>query len=219
MSLIDNILEILWRLLVALGNVMAVFLSAIGKMAVAFWELLCDIEGLDWFTSRMNVFFEGVEEMWNSSLAQSLRDESMTFLTHMKNLIDGSRKARIWFFMILFLLLFFWFYPPYKWGPWYLYESGKASYYGSGFYFGKTSSGERFIPFTYTAAHRSLPMGATVKVVNKQSGSTVYVQINDRGPSAENRIIDVSKAAAKKLGIAEGGTAQVELYTRKRYGK
>lgn len=216
---IDNILEILWRLLKVLGTASYVFLATAWKIVSAFWDLLCGIDQLDWFTGRMNIFFEEIGELWDSSLILSLREESMSLLLHVKVQIDASRKARSWFFIILFAVLFFWFYPPYKWGPWYYHERGKASYYGTGFYFGKTASGERFIPFTYTAAHKTLPVGITVKVVNKENGNTVYVQINDRGPCAENRVIDLSKPAAKKLGIVANGTADVEIFTRKRYDK
>jgi len=216
---VDNILEILWRLLKLFGAASYAFLLALGKIARAFWELLCEIDQLDWFTGRMNVFFDEIGELWSSSLMLSMREESMSLMLNVKEHIDVSKKARSWFFIILSAVLFFWFYPPYKWGPWHFHESGRASYYGTGFYFGKTSSGERFMPFTYTAAHKTLPAGITVKVVNKENGNTVYVQINDRGPFAENRVIDLSKTAAKKLGIATDGTANVEIFTRKKYGK
>ncbi|HBC85535.1 MAG TPA: hypothetical protein DCZ94_01135 [Lentisphaeria bacterium] len=219
MNLIDNILEILWKLLQVLGTVVVSFLQVLWTILKSFWEFLCDIDQLSWFTERMNSFFEELVEIWDSSLVVSFREESVEFLSQLKSLVDRSKRGRYWFFAVLFILIFFWSYPPYKWGPWYYYESGKASYYGTGFYFNRTAGGERFVPFTYTAAHRTLPVGITVKVINKENGNLVYVQINDRGPCAENRVIDLSKSAAKKLGITDKGTARVEIYTRKRYGK
>ena len=80
-----------------------------------------------------------------------------------------------------------------------LAESGIASVYA---YDGdKTASGERANPKALTAAHRTLPFGSTVKVTNKNNGRVVYVRINDRGPFKRGRIIDVTPAAASKLGF------------------
>ncbi|GEM_PF-4243753 len=219
MKILDNIFELLWRLMQMLAGILSLVLKILWDMLKAFWEFLCDIESLSWFTEWMNKVFEELLFAWDSSLFLSIREESLEFLSQLKELIDRSKNARKWFFIIFFVMLFFWTYPPYMWGPWYYHESGKASYYGTGFYFNRTAGGERFVPFTYTAAHKTLPVGATVKVVNMENGRTVYVQINDRGPCADNRVIDLSKSAAKELGISETGTARVEIYTRKRYGK
>ncbi|MFA6566986.1 MAG: septal ring lytic transglycosylase RlpA family protein [Victivallales bacterium] len=219
MRFIDNILEILWNLLGVLGKVASFLLSVAVKILAAFWDFLCGVRGLRRFTDRMNVFFRGTENAWNSSLAVVFREGISGFFLHLKNLIETSRRVRIWFFIMLFTVLFLWFHPPYKWGPWHYHESGKASYYGSGFYFNRTAGGERFLPFRYTAAHRTLPIGITVMVVNKDNHAKVYVRINDRGPFSGNRIMDLSKSAADEIGIAGNGTADVEIYTRKKYGK
>lgn len=219
MRLIDYILDLLWRLLGVLGEIGSFLFSLISRFLLAFWSFLCDVRSLLWFTDRMNIVFREIGNAWNTPLAVILREEISGFFLHLKNLIDTSRKVRSWFFIILFVILFFWFYPPYEWGPWYYHESGKASYYGSGFYFKRTAGGEMFLPFRYTAAHRTLPIGITVMVVNKDSHEKVYVKINDRGPFAENRVIDLSKSAAAKLGITKSGTANVEIYTRKTYKK
>ncbi|MCX6985193.1 MAG: septal ring lytic transglycosylase RlpA family protein [Lentisphaerae bacterium] len=219
MRFIDKILEILWNLLGVFGKAASLLLAFAVKIMVAFWDLLCDAHGLRWFTDRMNIVFVEIGNAWNSSMSVILREETAGFFLHLKNLIETSRRARNWFFIMLFAVLLFWFYPPYKWGPWYYHESGKASYYGSGFYFNRTASGERFLPFRYTAAHRTLPIGITVMVVNKDNHEKVYVQINDRGPVSENRIIDLSKSAAGEIGIIGNGSANVEIYTRKRYKK
>jgi rare lipoprotein A len=78
-------------------------------------------------------------------------------------------------------------------------ESGIASIYA--YDGGKTASGERANPRALTAAHRTLPFGSTVKVTNKNNGRVVYVRINDRGPFTRGRIIDLTPAAASKLGF------------------
>jgi rare lipoprotein A len=88
-------------------------------------------------------------------------------------------------------------------------QSGVASWYGPGFHGKKTASGERFNTGSYTAAHRSLPFGTRVKVTNVRNGKSVVVRINDRGPFAHGRIIDLSKASANAIGM--GGTARVKL--------
>jgi rare lipoprotein A len=88
-------------------------------------------------------------------------------------------------------------------------QSGAASWYGPGFHGKKTASGERFNQHAMTAAHRTLPFGTKVRVVNERTGRSVVVRINDRGPFHGGRIIDLAQAPAKALGIA--GTAVVSL--------
>ena len=86
-------------------------------------------------------------------------------------------------------------------------ESGRAAYYGGG----RTASGERSGPNQLTAAHRTLPFGTNVLVTNLRNGRSVIVRINDRGPYGRGRIIDVSIAAARELGMLGSGTASVTL--------
>lgn len=88
---------------------------------------------------------------------------------------------------------------------------GKASYYGTRFHGKKTANGEIFNMNNLTAAHRKLPFNTLVKVTNKRNNNSVIVRINDRGPYSKNRVIDVSKAAAEKLGMVERGTANVTI--------
>ncbi|RKE03281.1 septal ring lytic transglycosylase RlpA family protein [Marinifilum flexuosum] len=84
-------------------------------------------------------------------------------------------------------------------------EEGKASFYSDYFEGRKTSSGEIFYQWKYTAAHKSLPFGTLVKVVNLENKRSVIVLINDRGPFVKGRVIDLSKEAAKQLGgLCEG---------------
>lgn len=86
---------------------------------------------------------------------------------------------------------------------------GTASWYGRKFHGHRTSSGEPYDMFAMTAAHRSLPLPTYVKVKNIHNGKEVILKVNDRGPFVHNRLIDVSYAAAKKLGIHESGTGKV----------
>jgi rare lipoprotein A len=85
-------------------------------------------------------------------------------------------------------------------------QSGHASWYGPGFHGRKTASGETFNTNDLTAAHRTLPFGTKVKVVNKKTGKSVVVRINDRGPYAHGRVIDLSKASAQAIGISGVGS-------------
>lgn len=88
---------------------------------------------------------------------------------------------------------------------------GTASYYGNELAGNRTASGERFDPGQLTAAHRSLPFGSMVRVTNTSNGDSVIVRINDRGPFSHGRIIDVSTAAAREIGMHRSGTARVKL--------
>jgi rare lipoprotein A (peptidoglycan hydrolase) len=93
-------------------------------------------------------------------------------------------------------------------------EVGEASWYGPGFQGQETANGETFNQNDMTAAHPSLPMGTKAKVTNLENGKKVQVTINDRGPFAENRVIDLSRAAAKKLDMVGDGTTKVKIETK-----
>jgi rare lipoprotein A len=90
-------------------------------------------------------------------------------------------------------------------------ERGIASWYGTKFHGRRTSSGEPYDMYAMTAAHKTLPLPAYARVTNLRNGRSAVVKINDRGPFHENRVIDLSYAAAKKLGIAAVGTGLVEV--------
>ena len=92
-----------------------------------------------------------------------------------------------------------------------LLGSGMASYYGQELAGNRTANGERFDPSGMTAAHRTLPFGSMVRVTNLSNGQSVVVRINDRGPFGRNRVIDVSHAAAKEIGLHRSGTARVSM--------
>lgn len=89
--------------------------------------------------------------------------------------------------------------------------TGVASWYGTYFHGRETASGQPFNMYNYTAAHRSLPLGTKVRVINPENGKSVIVQINDRGPYVKGRTIDLSYAAAKSIGIVEDGISQVKI--------
>lgn len=90
-----------------------------------------------------------------------------------------------------------------------LIGSGQASYYRHG---ARTANGERFDPNGLTAAHRSLPFGSKVRVVDTRTGRAVTVRINDRGPFVHNRVIDLAQGAARELGMVSRGVASVRIY-------
>ncbi|MDR1626595.1 MAG: septal ring lytic transglycosylase RlpA family protein [Spirochaetia bacterium] len=90
-------------------------------------------------------------------------------------------------------------------------EEGFASWYGGKFHGRKTANGEIFDTNKLTAAHKTLGFGTKVRVTESESGKSVIVRINDRGPFVENRIIDLSKAAADIIGLTARGVAKVKL--------
>ena len=95
-------------------------------------------------------------------------------------------------------------YQPYK-------ESGIASWYGKRFHGKKTSNGETYDMYSMSAAHTILPLPSYVKVSNPANGRSVIVRVNDRGPFKHSRIIDLSYAAAYKLGYTNKGSTLVEV--------
>ncbi len=90
-------------------------------------------------------------------------------------------------------------------------QTGVASWYGKDFHGKKTSSGEKYDMYAQTAAHKTLPLGVYVRVYNTNNRRETVVRVNDRGPFAKGRIIDLSYAAAKTLGIDIAGTAFVKI--------
>ncbi len=90
-------------------------------------------------------------------------------------------------------------------------QEGVASFYHGMFHGRKTANGERFSNLKMTAAHRTLPLGSVVRVTNLENGKEVVVRINDRGPYKNGRVIDLSRAAAKKLGMIKQGLVDVKI--------
>lgn len=95
-------------------------------------------------------------------------------------------------------------------------ETGKASFYADKFKGRPTASGQIFRQNKKTAAHKTLPFGTKVKVHNLQNGKSVTVRINDRGPFVPGRIIDLSRKAARKLGMLQAGVSEVSISYKKK---
>ncbi|WP_279296586.1 septal ring lytic transglycosylase RlpA family protein [Paraflavisolibacter caeni] len=95
-------------------------------------------------------------------------------------------------------------------------QTGKASFYADKFNGRKTANGEIFSNSELTAAHKTLPFGTRVKVTNLNNGKSVKVRINDRGPYVAGRMIDLSKAAAKKIEIVNAGVGNVKIKYKKK---
>jgi rare lipoprotein A len=90
-------------------------------------------------------------------------------------------------------------------------QHGKGTWYGADWHGKPTASGERYDRWSMTAAHRTLPMNSIVRVTNQRNGRSVTLRINNRGPYGKGRIIDVSEAAAGKLGMKEAGVVPVTV--------
>ena len=90
-------------------------------------------------------------------------------------------------------------------------QEGRASWYGDAHHGRETASGDRFDKNALTAAHRTLPLGSRVRVTNLENERTVEVVVNDRGPFINDRLIDLSEAAARALGFAQDGLARVRV--------
>jgi rare lipoprotein A len=90
-------------------------------------------------------------------------------------------------------------------------QTGVASWYGKEFAGRPTASGERFHPSRLTAAHPTLPFGSVLRVTRLDNGRSVKVVVNDRGPYSGGRVLDLSKHAARRLGVVRDGTARVRL--------
>ena len=97
----------------------------------------------------------------------------------------------------------------------YVTETGKASYYADKFVRRPMANGKKFSQHKLTAAHKSLPFGTKVKVINLSNHQKVKVRITDRGPFVEGRIIDLSKKAAKRIDMVDAGVVPVELKYKK----
>lgn len=94
-------------------------------------------------------------------------------------------------------------------------QRGKASYYSKSVHGARTSNGGRYHKDSLTCAHRTYPFGTVLYVKNPRNGKTVTVKVTDRGPFGRGRIIDLSYAAAKELGMLSAGVAMVEVSTTK----
>jgi len=90
-------------------------------------------------------------------------------------------------------------------------QRGAASFYADRFTGRKTANGERYDPNAYTCAHRTLPFGSVLRVVHERTGDWVLVRVNDRGPYAGKRILDLSRQAARRLSMVQEGVTRVRI--------
>lgn len=90
-------------------------------------------------------------------------------------------------------------------------QKGRASYYASKFNGRRTASGETYRDHQYTCAHKTLPFGTLLKVTNLDNNQTVIVKVTDRGPFVKGRLVDLSRIAAKEIGMVQAGTAYVQV--------
>ena len=109
-----------------------------------------------------------------------------------------------------------WYYPQ---EDYHYSEVGIASWYGEDFHAKKTANGENYDMHTLTAAHRTLPLPSIVKVTNLENGRSLVLRVNDRGPYAKSRIIDISKRGAQLLGFQAQGTAKVRVEVMEKESK
>lgn len=98
-------------------------------------------------------------------------------------------------------------------------QEGEASWYGPGFHGRQTASGEVYDMEAMTAAHNQLPFGSRIRVLNLDNGRETQVRINDRGPFARGRVLDLSRAAARAIGMLGPGTARVRIEVLERSGE
>ena len=117
------------------------------------------------------------------------------------------------FLNIIFSLAFIFFFT--SCGK-YLTETGKASYYGDEFVHRPMANGKKFSQHRLTAAHKTLPLGTKVTVINLANHERVKVRITDRGPFVAGRIIDLSKKAARRINMIDAGVVPVEIKYRKK---
>ncbi len=90
-------------------------------------------------------------------------------------------------------------------------QNGRASWYGRAFHGRRTANGEHYNMNAFTAAHRTLPLASYIKVTNSSNGKWVVVKVNDRGPYKRGRVLDLSYAAAKVIGLVHAGTGRVKI--------
>jgi hypothetical protein len=196
---LDALLLLLWRLCCLVGDAVRRLWHGVAHLALGGKRRRETGLGRFLRTSGLSYLGESVAESWD----------------RLADRIDRSAPARRVFFVVVSLILCLLWYPPSHWGPWHHYQRGVASHYGVGFYFRRTANGEWFYPGKICAAHNRLPLGTTVKVINRNNGRSLVLRVADRGPFVDGRILDLSTAAAKRLGMTRDGTAEVDIYTRR----
>jgi hypothetical protein len=188
--------------------------SAVGQFVRWLWRISGRMSLMRPVWRRFDAGFGIFVAVWNVRPVRGLRNLSISAAFGLGGKLETSKRWRRVFLLFACVVAAYLYYPPSHWGPWRHYQTGIASHYGRGFYLQRTANMEWFVPFRYTAAHRTLPLGIMAKVVNLENGRVVYVRINDRGPYVDGRILDLSTAAGKAIGLYGPGTAKVAIYVR-----
>ena len=153
-------------------------------------------------------------DLLESPTMRTLRESLFDNLNWLRCFLNNSPLARrllLTLLLLLFLRAFLWGESGPPAGIWTPYGSCVASYYEQGFIGKPTASGELFSPYEFTAAHKTLPFDTYLRLRNIDNGRETVVRINDRGPFVSGRELDLSRAAAKALGMLDSGLARVEL--------
>jgi Lytic transglycolase len=204
---IERIWEIFGFMCLIVWSIMCLF----GRGTVLLWHRLGKVKKCHGIWLKFSSFFRFME-----TVAALILIYPVKWFVILKKRLDGSAGARRITFItviILYILIRQPFLMPWNWGYNQFYQQGIASWYGPGFYFKRTASGELFLPGPFmTAAHKTLPFGTKVRIRNRSNGCEAVVTINDDGPHKKGRIIDLSWFAAWRLGMTGPGTASVEIY-------
>jgi rare lipoprotein A len=205
LKIIDAILGKLW---VSLCILFVLTLMLIRIIFMLMGKILSPLRKIKF----IDKYCQGVAATCNAVSVAGAESPLLRYVSEMarkfKSGIDASAAhRRVFFAAILVLLLIILALTERSCSE----QRGMASWYGPGFYGKPTASGEIFRADLYTAAHKTLPLGTKVTVINLNNNKRVKVKINDRGPFVEGRIIDLSKIAAEKLDMLESGVAPVVI--------
>ena len=213
LKIIDFICSSIWLVFIGINKIVLLLIYGLIYVFVFIWAGLCRLGSVGRACKKIEAPFKVI---WKYSFLLIIDTASTCY----KGFLDHAYKTKVIkriFAVIFIVFVAYLIYPPSHWGPWKLYEEGTASWYGPGFYWKTKANGKTYYPWALSAASKTLPLGSNVKVVNLENGKTTYVRIDDRGPYAKNRILDVSYLAALKLGMKHKGTAKVAIYTMKNY--
>jgi rare lipoprotein A len=202
LNFIDGFLILLWSLIKSSASAAFTFL----------------IRSLNLFFRIIDFFFKR-DGRYRIRISESDFEKVRYWFSIFSLKMESSTLFRRWVFSVLIISAALYLYPPSHWGPWYSYQKGIASFYGKGFLYRRSADNSIFRPYKYTAAHKTLPFGTTVKVVNTENGKSVFLTITDRGPFAGKRIIDISPKGAEAIGLKKRGTAEVIIYTRRYFNR
>lgn len=210
-TIYDKLSFCLWIIVKFFLTIFFAVFEILSKCLTKLFDLMPENK-LKSFFSPLHRFFKNIPH----KLHLSFKKTSLYF--------DDSVLLRRILFLIFIILIISWFIvfklPEFKTinfqnKEWQFYQKGTASYYGKKFAGRPTASGEIFYPSKISAAHKKLPLGKYVLVENLKNNKKLTVKINDRGPYKGSRIIDMSKAAAEKLGYQQEGLTKVIIYTEK----